>query len=155
MKMISFELVNGYVQGWHEVVGEATSMFEYIWEFHDVEGGKTDSEGNNIVLSAEEQLQHFSDNYPNYTFRDGHLFFFENNKDFERKAQTQDNTRRLFEIKEWFAWYDIQVAQNLRAQRTGTEWHAIDGERAYYSLAELDVVANEKQNQIRNLKLQG
>jgi len=151
MKKISFELANGYVRGWHEVTEQMPPVFECIWEFNDIEGGKTGFDGQPYILTAEEQLQHFNDNYLNYTFRDGRLLFDESHNGLEKEKQRQSNLMRIAEIKNWFDWYDKQVSQASRAQRTGAEWYAKDGEKEYRSLAELDAVADEKQNEIRRL----
>ena len=155
MIKVSFELVNDYARGWHEVTENMAPMFENIWVFEDVDSGKKDDEGNPAMLTAEEQLRHFNDHYLDYTLKNGKLFFDENHKGFEKEAQRQTNLQVAAEIKEWFVWYDNQDAQAARAQRTGTEWHAVDGERMYHTLAELDTEANKKQNQIRALRVQG
>ena len=55
------------------------------------------------------------------------------------------------EIRQWFKWYDNQVSQAQRAQRTDTEWQANDGVKTYTTLAELDAEANAKQNEIKTL----
>ena len=62
------------------------------------------------------------------------------------------NQNKIATLNSWFKWYDNQVSQATRAQRTGVEWHANDGTRTYYSLAELDADANAKQSEIRALK---
>ena len=54
----------------------------------------------------------------------------------------------------WFEWYDRQVMQAQRAQRTGMAWSASDGEKSYNSLSELDADANVKQVRITVLRPQ-
>ena len=62
--------------------------------------------------------------------------------------------KTIAELDRWFAWYDNQVSQAQRAQRTGVVWSATDGQKTYNTLAELDADANTKQGQIRALKMQ-
>ena len=47
-------------------------------------------------------------------------------------------------IKEWFAWYDVQIAQYMRSIRMGEEW---DGD-----IAHLDNIAKDYQTQLRALE---
>lgn len=65
-----------------------------------------------------------------------------------RRAANQE----LTDIIAWFNWYDGQVSQAQRAERTKTIWSANDGDKEYTTLAELDAEANEKQAEIRTLK---
>jgi len=58
---------------------------------------------------------------------------------------------QILEIEKWFGWYDSQVSQYHRAQRTNTGWSAVHDGKTYVTLAELDAEANNKQNQIRAL----
>lgn len=53
----------------------------------------------------------------------------------------------------WFDWYDIQLLQALRAERTNTEWTANDGNKEYKTLEELDLEANNRQEIIRKAKV--
>ena len=63
--------------------------------------------------------------------------------------ETQEERSARFEVRRcerWFRWYDNQVSQALRAERTGTGWGATDPDgKGYETLAELDAVALEKQ----------
>lgn len=65
MIKISYELINGYVQGWNRITKDYLALFPYTAEFADIENGKT----------AEEQLQHFNDNHLNYTIKNGKLYY--------------------------------------------------------------------------------
>jgi len=61
---------------------------------------------------------------------------------------------KIKQLDSWFVWYDNQVAQAERAQRTNTEWYAVKDDKNYRTLAELDAAANEKQSELRVLKIQ-
>ena len=69
-------------------------------------------------------------------------------------AVNLESERQIYDIGQWFVWYDNQVSQAKRAERTGVEWHAVNGTITYHSLAELDAEANNKQIQIRALRAQ-
>jgi hypothetical protein len=69
----------------------------------------------------------------------------------DRKREAAAQTAKA---EAWFAWYDGQVSQAQRAQRTGMAWAASDGVRTYNTLAELDAEANAKQGQIQTLRAQ-
>lgn len=84
-------------------------------------------------------------------FRDNCLFYkLENDilvKDEEAEAaamQLESNLEELDELYEWFTWYDNQVAQYMRAVRLGETFDK--------DISELDSLAEQKQNRIRELR---
>ena len=86
-----------------------------------------------------------------YDFIDNCLFYkLENGilvKDEEAEAaamQLESNLEELDELYEWFAWYDNQVSQYMRAIRLGEEFDK--------DISELDALAAQKQNRIRELR---
>jgi len=75
--------------------------------------------------------------------------------DDNRNIIIDENRKRRFagiegiaENRNWFDWYDNQVAQAARAQRLGVEWYASDGNRTYQNLAELDAEAHTRHNEL-------
>ena len=84
-------------------------------------------------------------------FRENCLFYkLENDilvKDEEAEEAAmleESNLEELDELYEWFTWYDNQVAQYMRAIRLGEEFDK--------DISELDALAEQKQNRIRELR---
>ena len=84
-------------------------------------------------------------------FRDNRLFYkLENDilvkyEESEAAAmQLESNLEELDELYEWFTWYDNQVAQYMRAVRLGETFDK--------DISELDSLAEQKQNRIRELR---
>ena len=59
-------------------------------------------------------------------------------------AEAESAAAELDELYTWFAWYDNQIAQYLRAQRLGQAYD--------HDISELDALAADKQNRIRELR---
>lgn len=70
------------------------------------------------------------------------------------KSQSDIYYEELYKLQYWFDdFYDKQLSQALRAQRTKTNWSAIDFDGiTYNTISELDSKANEYQLRIRELK---
>ena len=70
------------------------------------------------------------------------------------QKKEMERLNALSELSNWFRWYDNQVFQAQRAERTGTVWQAVYGDKTYRTLAELDSEANAKQVKTRELQSQ-
>lgn len=70
------------------------------------------------------------------------------------KSRSDVYYEELYKLQYWFdSFYDKQLSQALRAQRTKTNWSAIDSDNiTYNTISELDSKANEYQLRIRELK---
>jgi hypothetical protein len=93
------------------------------------------------------------ENY-SYTYNNGVITSVDKPGRFPDETQAERSAR--FEVRRcerWFRWYDCQVSQAMRAERTGAEWSAIDSDgKKYATLADLDTEANAKQAVIKLLR---
>ena len=84
----------------------------------------------------------FRDNCQFYRLVDGRHAKDEALEAAVSEADSED--AELDELYAWFEWYDNQVSQYLRAIRLGEEFDK--------DISELDVLAEQKQNRIRELR---
>lgn len=84
----------------------------------------------------------FRENCGLYRLVDGQLI---KDEALQRVQEASQNaTAELDELYSWFAWYDNQIAQFMRAQRLGQSYDR--------DIGELDALAAQKQTRIRELR---
>jgi len=129
MKKISFELVNGYARGWHEVPEQQPALFPNTWEFNDIPDGKTLPDGTKAVLTAKEQLRHFNDNYLDYTLNNGGLSYDAQHGGFAAQAARQQAQVQIQALKQRLTAMDYKTSKYADGEFTQTEWAAVVAER--------------------------
>ena len=74
--------------------------------------------------------------------------------DKQAEALKKERHAQIGNITQWFAWYDVQVSQALRAVRLGEAWSAEKDGVTYTTLTGLDAEAATKQAEMRVLRAQ-